>query len=108
MKKGELKIRVQDFLNDMIGQWFGDNKLFEGVAKTILKANINKYDNVIDMLTDADGNVLVEDLLNNIGDSFIGNGIEMDLRKFNSLLPNRVLIFDKSDFNKLKETLLKG
>ena len=108
MKKGELKIRVQDFLNDMIEQWFGDNKLFEGVAKTILKANINKYDNVIDMLTDADGNVLVEDLLNNIGDSFIGNGIEMDLRKFNSLLPNRVLIFDKSDFNKLKEILLKG
>lgn len=108
MKKGELKIKVQDFLNDMIEQWFGDNKLFQGVAKTILKASINKYDNIIDMVTDADGNVLVEDLITNVGDEYIGNGIEMDLRKFNSLLPNRVLIFDKSDYNRLKDILLKG
>lgn len=108
MKKGELKVKVQHFLDDMIHQWFGDNKLYEGVAKTILKANINKYDNIIDMVTDADGNVLVEDLITNVGDAYIGDGIEMDLRKFNSLLPNRVLIFDRNDYKRLKDTLLKG
>lgn len=108
MKASEVKIKVQSFLNDMIDMWFEDNQLFQGIAKTVVKANINKYDNIINYLTDDKGNVLVEDLLNNIGDSFIKDGIEIDLRKFNTFLPNRILLFDKSDFQRLKDSLLKG
>lgn len=107
MKQIELKNIIVQFLNEMIDQWFDDNMLLNGIAKTIVKANMNKYDNIIDMVTDNNGNVLINELLDNIGDSFIGDGIRIDLRQYNNLFPNRILLFDKNDFQHFKNKLLK-
>lgn len=101
MEKSELKKIVSNHLNKMMDGWFSDNELFKALGKTIIQANVNKFDGLIDLLTDENGNVLVDDLIKNLGDTVIGDGIKIDLTKYSSLLPRRILIFSKSDLNEL-------
>lgn len=106
MKKGEFKIKAVNYINKLIDNWFDSNTLQDNLArsfaKTIVKANQNKYDNVIDMLTDDNGNVLVEDLLNNFN---LNDNIEMDLTKYSSLLPNKILLLTPNDIEEFKKYL---
>lgn len=108
MKKGELKIIITNHLNKQIDMWFDSNTLQDNIArtfaKTIVKANQNKFDNLIDMLTNENGDVLVDELLNN----FEFQDITIDLTQYSSLLPRKILIFSKSDFEALKNALKKG
>ena len=108
MKKGELKIKVSNYFNRQIDEWFDTNSLQDNLArtfaKTIVKANQNKFDNIIDMLTDENGDVLVDDLLNN----FEFQDFTIDLTQYSSLLPRKILIFSKSDFEALKNELKNG
>ena len=108
MKKGELKIKVSNYFNKQIDEWFDTNTLQDNIArtfaKTIVKANQNKFDNIIDMLTDENGDVLVDDLLNN----FEFKDFTIDLTQYSSLLPRKILIFSKSDFEQLKNAIKKG
>lgn len=99
---------ISNHLNKMVDSWFDTNTLADNIAKsfakTMIKANQNKYDNIIDMVTDENGDVLVDNLLNNI--EF--NDITIDLTKFSSLFPRKILIFSKSDFEELKQAIKKG
>lgn len=108
MKKGELKMIITNHLNKQIDGWFDTNTLQDNIArtfaKTMVKANQNKFDNVIDMLTDENGDVLVDDLLNN----FEFQDFTIDLTQYSSLLPRKILIFSKSDFEQLKNAIKKG
>ena len=108
MKKGELKMIITNHLNKQIDMWFDSNTLQDNIArslaKTMVKANQNKFDNVIDMLTDENGDVLVDDLL----DNFEFQDISIDLTQYSSLLPRKILIFSKSDFEALKNALKNG
>ena len=108
MKKGELKMKITNHLDKQIDMWFDTNTLQDNIArsfaKTMVKANQNKFDNIIDMLTDENGDVLVDDLLNN----FEFKDITIDLTQFSSLLPRKILIFSRSDFEALKNELKKG
>lgn len=108
MKKGELKMIITNHLNKQIDGWFDTNTLQDNIArsfaKTMVKANQNKFDNIIDMLTDENGDVLVDDLLNN----FEFQDFTIDLTQYSSLLPRKILIFSKSDFEELKNAIKKG
>ena len=108
MKKGELKMIITNHLNKQIDMWFDTNTLQDNIArsfaKTMVKANQNKFDDAIDMLTDENGDVLVDDLLNNI--EF--QDFTIDLTQYSSLLPRKILIFSKSDFEQLKNAIKKG
>lgn len=108
MKKGELKMIITNHLNKQIDGWFDTNTLQDNIArsfaKTMVKANQNKFDNIIDMLTDETGDVLVDDLLNN----FEFQDFTIDLTQYSSLLPRKILIFSKSDFEQLKNAIKKG
>ena len=108
MKKGELKIKVSNYFNRQIDEWFDTNSLQDNLArtlaKTIVKANQNKFDALIDLMTDENGDVLVDDLLNN----FEFKDITIDLTQFSSLLPRKILIFSRSDFEELKNAIKKG
>lgn len=108
MKKGEFKIKAVNYINKLIDNWFDSNTLQDNLArsfaKTIVKANQNKYDNVIDMLTDDNGNVLVEDLLDNFN---LNDNIEIDLTKYSSLLPNKILLLTQNDIDEFKKYLLR-
>lgn len=108
MKKGELKMIITNHLDKQIDMWFDTNTLQDNIArtfaKTMVKANQNKFDNIIDMLTDENGDVLVDDLLNN----FEFQDFTIDLTQYSSLLPRKILIFSKSDFEELKNAIKKG
>ena len=108
MKKGELKMIITNHLNKQIDEWFDTNSLQDNIArsfaKTMIKANQNKFDNIIDMLTDENGDVLVDDLLNN----FEFQDFTIDLTQYSSLLPRKILIFSRSDFEALKNALKNG
>lgn len=99
---------ITNHLNKQINEWFDTNSLQDNLArsfaKTMVKANQNKFDNIIDMLTDENGDVLVDDLL----DNFEFQDISIDLTQYSSLLPRKILIFSKSDFEQLKNAIKKG
>ena len=100
MKIEDVKAIVYKHIDKLISEWFSDKPLFKGLAKTVLQANINKYDNVLGLLTDKDGNILVDELVNNMGDS-IEKGYEIDLTNISPLLPNRILLVSKEDIQSL-------
>lgn len=108
MVKSELKEIISKFMIGMMDEWFDDNQLFKALGKTVIQANINRFDGVIDMLTDENGNVLINELIENIGDTFIGEGIQIDLTQYSSFLPPKVLLFSKSDWNNLINEIKKG
>lgn len=100
MKIEDVKAIVYKHIDKLISEWFSDKPLFKGLAKTVLQANINKYDNVLGLLTDKDGNILVDELVNNMGDA-IEKGYEIDLTNISPLLPNRILLVSKEDIQSL-------
>ena len=100
MKIPEFKTILSEHLDRLIGEWFGDKPLFNAIAKTAIKANINKFDSLLDMLTNEQGDLLVEELVNNLGEA-IERGYEIDLTEISTLLPKRVLLVSKEDIQSL-------
>lgn len=100
MKKDDLKPILKDFLGKMMNEWFDDKPLFKTLGNSLINANINKYDNVLDMFADENGNIDVEGILNNIGDA-MEESYKIDLQQFSPLLPNRILLISKEDINNL-------
>lgn len=98
MKTSDAKAVITKHLNKLITEWFADKPLIQAVAKTALQANINKYDNLLEMLTDEKGNLLIDELFDNLG---IKNGYQIDLTAISPLLPNRIVIISKEDIEGL-------
>lgn len=96
MQLNDFKQVITKHLNRLITEWFSDVPLIQAFAKTIIKANINKYDNLLNLLTDENGDILIDELLNNLN---IRNGYEIDLTTISPLLPNRVIIISRSDID---------
>lgn len=100
MKISEFKTILSNHLDKLIGEWFGDKPLFNAIAKTAVKANINRFDNLLNMLVDEQGDLLVEELVDNLGEA-IERGYEIDLTEISTLLPKRVLLISKEDIQNL-------
>lgn len=98
MQTSEAKAVIIKHLNKLITEWFGDKPLIQAIAKTALQANINKYDNLLEMLTNEKGELMVNELFNNLG---IMNGYQIDLTTISPLLPNRIVIISKEDIESL-------
>lgn len=98
MRTSDAKAVIAKHLNKLITEWFADKPLIQAVAKTALQANINKYDNLLEMLTDENGNLLIDELFDNLG---IKNGYQIDLTAISPLLPNRIVIISKEDIEGL-------
>lgn len=98
MQTSEAKAVIVKHLNKLITEWFGDKPLIQAIAKTALQANINKYDNLLEMLTNEKGELMVNELFNNLG---IMNGYQIDLTTISPLLPNRIVIISKEDIESL-------
>lgn len=94
MKLNEVKQVIEKHLSNLINDWFSDKPLIKGIAHTVLKANINKYDNLIELITDEKGDVLIDELVNNLN---LNNGYEIDLTTISPFLPARVIIISKED-----------
>ena len=100
MTKDELKPILKDFLTNMMNDWFSDKPIWKTLGNSLITANINKYDNVMDMFADEHGNIDVEGIINNIGDA-MEDSFKIDLQEFSPLLPNRILLISKQDIKNL-------
>ena len=106
MTKTELKPILKDFLHKMMGEWFNDRKYLISLGNALIDANINKYDNILDMFADEEGNMDIDNLLKNLSET-LEEPIKIDLQKFHPLLPNRILLITKQDINYLSSLLGK-
>lgn len=100
MTKDELKPILKDFLTNMMNDWFSDKPIWKTLGNSLITANINKYDNVLDMFADEHGNIDVEGIINNIGDA-MEDSFKIDLQELSPLLPNRILLISKQDIKNL-------
>jgi hypothetical protein len=104
MKKEELKPIIKDFLHKMCEGWFLDKPLWRTLAVSLVDANINKYDNVLDMFADENGEIDIEGILNSVGEN-MENAYQIDLSQFSPILPNRILLISKEDITHLLSLL---
>lgn len=110
MKKEIFKQKMTNYLHKLVNQWFDTTSTVDimanGFAKTMIKANINKYDTLLDLFSDENGDILVNDLIDNLGDRLIGDGIQIDLRaifpQFKAILPPKVLLYSRKDLDDLR------
>lgn len=96
MKKEDLKPKLQAFLHQMMSEWFPDKNVLRGLGNALIDANVNKYDNILDMFADECGEIDVEGIIKNMDDT-----IEIDLQQLSPILPNRILLITKNDLWRL-------
>ena len=81
MKKEELKDNLHKGLYGLVDEWFdGSNlpdTLFNGMAKTVISSNINKFDGYMELITNENGDIMTR--------------LKEDMEKIRG---NRVLIVD--------------
>lgn len=104
MQINEAKAVIVKHLNKLITEWFGDKPLIQAIAKTALQANLNKYDNLLEMITNEKGDVMVDELIENLG---LVDGYQIDLTTISPLLPNRIILITKEDIQHLLDDLQK-
>lgn len=107
MTKVQLKDIVSKKIITLMREWFVDKPIIQAVGITIVQTQINRFDGLIDMLTDESGNINIEALLDNLG-TIIEQDYTIDLTTISPYLPNRVLIITKEDIQQLVEELKKG
>lgn len=103
MTKKELKPIVGDFLRGMMEDWFPDMPIVKGIGLSLVDANINKFDNIIEMFEDENGNIDIENLRNNIPST----EIRISLKELSPILPNRILLITKNDMDRLFKKLMR-
>lgn len=96
MTKTQLKEIISKKLISLLSEWFEDKPLIQAFGITIVQTNINKFDGIIDMLTDEKGNVNTKQLVTNLGEEVIKD-YSIDLRTISPLLPNRIIFISKED-----------
>lgn len=96
MQLNDLKRVIRTHGERLINEWFSDSPLLKALAMTMLKANMNKYDNYLNLLADENGDIMIEELVNNLN---LKDGYEIDLTRISPLLPSRVLILSKEDID---------
>ena len=107
MKRDELKPVVSDFLKGMMDGWFEDKPIWKGLGYSLIDANINKYDSVIDMFADENGDIDINSLKKNMGDT-ITEPFKIDLQQISPILPNRILLIGKDDIDRLFKMLFQS
>ena len=80
----------------MMSEWFPDKNVLRGLGNALIDANVNKYDSILDMFADENGEIDVEGIIKNMDDK-----IEIDLQSLSPILPNRILLIMKSDLLKM-------
>lgn len=107
MTKVQLKDIVSKKIITLMREWFADKPIIQAVGITIVQTQINRFDGLIDMLTDESGNINIEALIDNLG-TILEQDYTIDLTTISPYLPNRVLIITKEDIQQLVEELKKG
>lgn len=107
MKTGEVKIRLSNSVMNLIDTYFSGNSLNEkfvnSTLKIILKQNLYKVDSFLNLFSDQNGEINVEEVINEYSKMIDENGIVFDLKKYvnddivKMLIPDKVLIIKRED-----------
>lgn len=100
MNKTQIKDIISNKIITLMRDWFNDKPLIQALGITIVQTNVNKFDGVLDMLTDEEGNVNVDGLIDNLG-GILDNDYTIDLTTISPYLPSRILIISKDDIKGL-------
>lgn len=106
MRKEEIKKIVGDKLIRLMGEWFEGRPLYQALGITVVQTNINKFDSLMDMLTDEEGNVKIDLLVENLGEH-IEKDYTIDLTTISPYLPKRIIILTKNDIKEIIDEVLK-
>ena len=96
MKREEFKKKTSEFLKKMMCEWFPDKPFIKGLGISLVDAQINKYDTLLELFEDEKGDIDVNGIIDNIGDS-LNEPIKIDLRQYSPMLPSRTLLISKED-----------
>lgn len=107
MKISEMKIRLLNTANSLIDTYFSGGGLTEkfinSTLKIIMKQNIHKVDDILQLFADKDGEIDMQMLVNEYAGMIGENGIVFDLKEHvtndlvKGMLPDKVLIIKKDD-----------
>lgn len=111
MKAGEVKIRLSNSVMGLIDTYFGgttlNEKFINSTLKIILKQNIYKIDSMLNLFSDKDGNINVDEIITEYSNMIDEKGLVFDLKSYvkddmiKSFIPDKVLIIKKEDILKL-------
>ena len=111
MKTHEFKLKVVKGLNDLIDVYFGSKNLNErfinATLKFLVKQNSNKYDNILSMFSDENGEIDIYTMTDYYVEVIGDEGIKFDLKKYitndtiRSIIPDKVLVLKKEDIMNL-------
>jgi hypothetical protein len=107
MKIAEVKIRLMNTLFSLIDTYFNgndlSNKFINSTVKIIVKQNIHKFDDMLALFADNNGEIDLQMMVNEYTNMVPDNGIVFDLKDFvqndlvKNMLPNKVLIIKRED-----------
>lgn len=100
MNKNAIKDIISKKIITLMRDWFSDKPLIQAIGITVVQTNLNKFDPLLDMLTDEQGNVNIDGLIDNLGD-IVKQDYTIDLTTISPYLPSRVLIISKTDIESL-------
>lgn len=111
MKTSEFKLRLITTLDDLINVYFGEptltDKMINSTLKIIVKNNIHKADDIINMFADKNGEINVNEIVDEYAKQLGDEGIQFDIKNYvkndfiRSILPDKCLLITKDDIMKL-------
>lgn len=113
--------RLTEFINEKLGTLSTQNNIIlyaRPIISRIVNNQIDKVENVLNLIADKDGNVDTDNILNEFVDNLAVSqvkkhgtavGIEMGEGKIRLNIPfsSKAVVFDSNDINELKEHLKK-
>lgn len=111
MTISEFKLRLQETLNGFIDTYFGEqtvaDKLINSTMRILVKTNINKFDSILGMFADENGDINASEIIEEYSRQLGGDGIRIDIRDYinndfiRGLMPEKILLVKKEDFQRM-------
>ena len=111
MKIGEVKIRLSNSVIELIDTYFGgsalNEKFINSTLKIILKQNLYKADAMLQLFADQNGDININDIVEEYSKMVGDEGIIFDLKKYvendfvKTLIPDKILVIKRNDILKL-------
>lgn len=111
MKTSEVKMRLNNTINNLIDTYFNNNNLSEkfinSTLKIIVKQNIHKFDDIFDLFADKNGEIDLRMMIDEYANMIPENGYIFDLREFvnndlvRNMLPSKALVIKREDIMSL-------
>jgi hypothetical protein len=111
MKIGEVKIRISNIGINLIDTYFSTNnisdKFINSTLKILLKQNLYKLDSVLSLFSDQNGDINLQEIVNEYSSMIGEDGIIFDLKDYikndtlKSFVPDKILVIKQEDILKL-------